>query len=813
MAQQGFRKRIIIILYIISFTISLFIFNAFMEGVSIDVECTSYSSYTVDGSDIYYGQNIKNKGVLFKLNSKGNVSEMFLTDSVGDSRILGVDTSGDNVYVVSSGFLKEKDPDNANAFITTTCYHILELDKKLNLLRQTRAFYVEDGMIFTGFSVDSNGIYITCVSSEGAAVTVYGTDYEQFVDPEDKNLEPIKIEIIRSKSAVEGRMYADAIYTDGQLYVRTDADYPSGVFEIDPFIKEVVSGLKLTLGQLLKLYSIYLIWYAACIIVWCIVLVVIIRAIANRNRSFYYILIAEGVLLVLTLTAAFALVNNNMDARRVEHSRFGVTAMIGISDAAGLNDNLDYDSNVTYDLVRYQEIRKSLSEFIHREGNNAIFYDVFLYRLRDNMICASGSGRNRQPISEIYGVDAKDLTDNIRKGNNYTAVDLAIEGQQYRAVAVAENSLAPQYALVGIINSTTLDKSVFVNNTGAFLIFLAAFAIGSAFVALVWWLHMRDLASFEEALSASASGEDLPKRPPVIGSDVKDMWDALTEIHKRVEEIEYTKIKILEAYYRFAPKNVEKALFKKSIVEVENGDKSKLNGTMSLIHIDISGGKRLKKLDSFIGSIGEYQKEHDCMIIGKSPDMSSLQMLFLENENATVHFITDLYNLHTRSENAIHPSTVIFFDECRFGVMGSEDEATTYLRSVHQEVYRQILMFATQLKLGIVISENIKERENYTGPIRFLGYAYVEDSVDGLKLYEVLDAYDARTRNSRITTLARFNDALEAFYEKDFYIARTKFSDILKEDPDDTLVRWYVFEADRFLNENADDETYRFIHL
>ena len=101
MAQPGFRTRLIIILYIISFTISLFVFSAFMNGVSIDVECTSYSSYTVDSSDIYYGQNIKNKGILFKLNSKGNVSKMFLTDKIGDTRILGVDTTEDNVYLIT----------------------------------------------------------------------------------------------------------------------------------------------------------------------------------------------------------------------------------------------------------------------------------------------------------------------------------------------------------------------------------------------------------------------------------------------------------------------------------------------------------------------------------------------------------------------------------------------------------------------------------------------------------------------------------------------------------------------------------------
>lgn len=811
MTQPEFRKRLIIILYIISFTISLFIFSAFMNGVSIDVECTTYSSYTVDGSDIYYAQNIKNKGVLFKLNSKGNASRMFLTDGTSDTRILGVDTNGEYVYVITSGFIKENDPNDENAFITTACYHLLELDQKLNLQRTTKSFYIEGNMIFTGFSTDANGLYITCAASDGSSVTVYGIGYDQLKDPDALISDPVSMKIVRSKSAVEGRMYSDALYEEGQLYVRTDADVPGGVFSIDPFIKEVVSGLKLTLGQLLRLYGIYLIWYIVFFIIWCILLYLAVKTVENRNRSFYFMLIAEGVLFAITLSAAIAVVNNNMKARTVEHSRFGITSMIGLSDAAGLNDDLDYDSTVTYDSVRYKEIRDSLSEFVHREGNNDIFYDVFVLRLRDDLICASGSGRNRQQVSDIYGSDTGEIDDEIKRGNIYTAVDMVIEGQKYRAIACVVDNLAPQYALVGIINTTTVDKSVFVGNTGTFLVFLAAFAIGSALVSLIWYLHMRDLASLEGALSASAAGESLPERPSVIGSDVKDMWDSITEIHKRVDEIEYTKIKILEAYYRFAPKNVEKALFKKSIIEVENGDKSRLNATVCLTNIDISGGKRLKKLDSFIGSIGEYQKDHDCMIIGKAPDMSSLQMLFLENESATVNFITDLYNQHTRSENAIHPSTVIFFDECRFGVMGNEDEATTYLRSMRQEVYRQILQFATQLRLGIVISEEIKNRENLNAAVRFMGY--VRDGSGDVKLYEVLDAYAANTRNARIVSLPRYNDALNSFYEKDFYIARTKFSDILKESPEDSLVRWYVFEADRYLNESTDDEEYRYIHL
>ena len=61
--------------------------------------------------------------------------------------------------------------------------------------------------------------------------------------------------------------------------------------------------------------------------------------------------------------------------------------------------------------------------------------------------------------------------------------------------------------------------------------------------------------------------------------------------------------------------------------------------------------------------------------------------------------------------------------------------------------------------------------------------------------------------------LDKFDEALNSFYEKDFYISRTLFSDILKEMPDDALVKWYVFESDRYLNESVDENTFKNLHV
>ena len=143
--------------------------------------------------------------------------------------------------------------------------------------------------------------------------------------------------------------------------------------------------------------------------------------------------------------------------------------------------------------------------------------------------------------------------------------------------------------------------------------------------------------------------------------------------------------------------------------------------------------------------------------------------------------------------------------------MGNEVEASTYLYINSKPVVSKISAFITSLKLGLVISEDIKTRENITSPLRFIGFVKNGENGERIRLYEVLDAYPAAIRKQRITTLKKFQDALAQYYEKDFYLSRTSFSEILKEAPEDQLVKWYVFESDKYLNESVNGDEYMFL--
>ena len=49
-----------------------------------------------------------------------------------------------------------------------------------------------------------------------------------------------------------------------------------------------------------------------------------------------------------------------------------------------------------------------------------------------------------------------------------------------------------------------------------------------------------------------------------------------------------------------------------------------------------------------------------------------------------------------------------------------------------------------------------------------------------------------------------FRAALDLFYDRDFYFARNAFTDILRDFPEDELVKWYLFECESRLNGDID---------
>jgi len=805
---MNLKKRIIIILYILSFTVSVFIFTACMEKVTSTVEYTSYTDGVYYGDSVYLAENVAGCGRIFYMDPDGDVLKIFSSNEVEEERIENIDVNTTGVYAVFSTLETVKEEKEE----TVTFYRIVLLDHNLNILSQTQRFRLGEEVI-SGFSAENSGLYMTMLAKDGSYALTYGINNSELKSLDETADSTITVENLRKKEPLDGRFFSQAEYAQGDMYVRTDADAPFGRFKLDENVANAVNGMRLSPGQLFKLYNKYILAYTVILFIWFVVLFLLVKMFTNRNRMFYFVTIAEAVLLIITAVGIYSIVSRTSEARSAEHSRFAVISLSGLAVEAGLDDNVNYTDKDFYDSEEYKNIREALTDFVNLNGNNQIFYDVLIVRMVDGVTVASASGRNLEHISSIFGSSMEKICTPLFRGGRYTYEDLVIDNQSCRAIAVADNDTVPDYAIVGIINDSSDTAGVWSDNKGALILFIIVFCVASLLVLAVWYLMNRDLLILESALSDTALGKELPERPVILGSDVKDMWDSLSEINKRVEEIQYSKVRMLEAYYRFAPKNIEKLLQKESIIDVRNGDLVSLKGTVVTLNAISKGNNDIHGYDRIIGNIGQYQKTHRCILIGKSPDTSVIQLFFHEQEKGVTSFFTEVFATHNQGNDGINLSASIFYDSCTFGVTGSDEETTTHLDADRKKLITVINRIVNKLHLNLVVSEEIKDRENLAGAVRFIGYIGCGSRYGSIKLYEVLDAYPARLRSQKIALLDKFNEALNSYYEKDFYISRTLFSDILKEMPEDALVKWYVFESDRYLNESVDENTFKNLHV
>ena len=115
----------------------------------------------------------------------------------------------------------------------------------------------------------------------------------------------------------------------------------------------------------------------------------------------------------------------------------------------------------------------------------------------------------------------------------------------------------------------------------------------------------------------------------------------------------------------------------------------------------------------------------------------------------------------------------------------------------------------------MAITENVMEREKGAWDVRYIGFILPnsQDREHRINLYEVLDAQDQSSRIDKRRMAEDFDSALKLFYESDFYFARNAFTDILREAPTDDVAKWYLFECERLLNEQASPDFVGELHF
>lgn len=354
-----------------------------------------------------------------------------------------------------------------------------------------------------------------------------------------------------------------------------------------------------------------------------------------------------------------------------------------------------------------------------------------------------------------------------------------------------------ELVVLGVFCFFDFEVTLLVNKYSRYVACGICFVVASALGLVVMVLVSGDMARIVEAMNRLAAGDTDIKKPVIVGADLNAVWNGILDVCRMVEDIKYKNEIIKSAYYNFAPKQVESILDRESLTDVHTGDKKIKNGTMAFTVVkEIES----ESTDLLWEQISEIQESGRGMMVNATMDLAMLKILFPESNCKTIEFANELaLKLSCREL----PFIFMHYTQFVYGITGRDRQIVPYIISEEMAEIQKYAYDLSELKLGSVITETVWEREeNKVGiSVRYIGHIDIHSTGKTLKLYELLETCPDKDRRRKLDTDADFQNGLELMENRDYYLARTCFARVMKNNPEDLLARKYLFECEKILGE------------
>jgi hypothetical protein len=275
---------------------------------------------------------------------------------------------------------------------------------------------------------------------------------------------------------------------------------------------------------------------------------------------------------------------------------------------------------------------------------------------------------------------------------------------------------------------------------------------------------------------------------------------------------------MINSFYRFVPRGIEKLLNRSGVTEISSGDVVSVKDNLCILSVN-NKEEALERIDdqgfmTFVNNcfstIYEHVQNHNGMLLSGDFNLSALPILFTGNSDsktssAGIHFALNLIDSPPESaEIDVQPDFFLMLHHSKFlyGIAGTEEKAFPFLSSYEMNFLSSHSQNLRSLGARIVMTEQYfnKLPSEINVSNRFIGFISSQDGCYSYKLYEVLNCYSDSERSVRTGYDEKFQKAIRLFYKNDFYLARNEFSAILRSNPNDGVVRWYVFACEHFFN-------------
>jgi hypothetical protein len=300
----------------------------------------------------------------------------------------------------------------------------------------------------------------------------------------------------------------------------------------------------------------------------------------------------------------------------------------------------------------------------------------------------------------------------------------------------------------------------------------------------------------------------------VPNNEFGKLWTSLERMGKNIQIRNYRLDGTLDYVNQFAPRNFENLFDRDSLQDIEVGEAIEINATMGIISIidrnTLLSGSLQRQYVQYVNKLMEIlfsqAEAEQAIFLQNGSNLENVKVIFKENgdsaKTAVKYSIECIESLLGLTETKYNTKPFIMLHKSLFncGLAGGSKQVYPYVTSLEMETLSLFVETFKECNVRMVVTGNAWEDIKDIVNGRYIGYVSSKDGKGSYKIYEIFDAYSQSQRQERMKNCEAFEKALSLYYSNDLYLARSMFSNIVKECPDDGIARWYAFACDEMFN-------------
>lgn len=346
---------------------------------------------------------------------------------------------------------------------------------------------------------------------------------------------------------------------------------------------------------------------------------------------------------------------------------------------------------------------------------------------------------------------------------------------------------------------TTFDFSAM-----SFLCLLAIFVLYSGLILLTFYILLKPVRKLQNLTKDLAEGKrdvdislDGAKEFDVIEENLVSVQNNYRKDDKKLSEKDFE-------YQKYLPKNYLKLLNKTKVEQMEVGDNVRANITIMFCDVRdsffTSGTMNLEEnfvvINEFLGLVGKEVRKNKGFV---DKFMGDGVLAVFENEqdalkaSCSISEKLEYQNLVTIGVNNIDFGIGVHTGSVIVGVVGEDKRKSATIISdavnlvsrvehLNKTLHTKILF--TKDTLNGISDKNIHYR--YVGTMRF------DDLTEPIPLFECIDGYKGVKKNALVKSITIFESGVRKYEKGDLLEAKQLFLQVLKNDNDDFLSKYYL---------------------